>query len=254
MRTCIGLIAAKVHDKAMKLHAIASLGVSGTDNQGCTTTTPSHQTGGGNGTLTSSHNGSLQAISNGQLPANGADNGYSPSQQTTVTQLSNGDDLQAENDRTPENRDDKSGPYWDLHASNTNNNADEVVATQVRIVSESIPANTKHSHNFLYNVGPTSKTLGRRCINVMKMLCVCLGICAGTVPPSQAHTAVWFSTLSATLYICILFGIDPKNCMQIYRDSSLRFFFGGRGVLEKKAFILKMPKEGPLASSFFRYF
>ena len=172
MRTCIGLIAAKVHDKAMKLHAIASLGVSGTDNQGCTTTTPSHQTGGGNGTLTSSHNGSLQAISNGQLPANGADNGYSPSQQTTVTQLSNGDDLQAENDRTPENRDDKSGPYWDLHASNTNNNADEVVATQVRIVSESIPANTKHSHNFLYNVGPTSSTLGRRCINVMKMLCV----------------------------------------------------------------------------------
>ena len=29
------------------------------------------------------------------------------------------------------------------------------------------PANTKH----LYNVGPTSKTLGRRCINVIQMFC-----------------------------------------------------------------------------------
>ena len=25
----------------------------------------------------------------------------------------------------------------------------------------------------LYNVGPTSKTLGRRCINVIQMFCVC---------------------------------------------------------------------------------
>ena len=31
------------------------------------------------------------------------------------------------------------------------------------------PANTKH----LYNVGPTSSTLGRRCINVIQMFCVC---------------------------------------------------------------------------------
>ena len=30
------------------------------------------------------------------------------------------------------------------------------------------PTNTKHLHN-----GPTSKTLGRRCINVMRMFCVC---------------------------------------------------------------------------------
>ena len=35
------------------------------------------------------------------------------------------------------------------------------------------PANTKPLCNILYNVGPTSKTLGRRCANVIQMFCVC---------------------------------------------------------------------------------
>ena len=34
------------------------------------------------------------------------------------------------------------------------------------------PVNTTHMYD-LYNVGPTSKTLGRRCINVIQMFCVC---------------------------------------------------------------------------------
>ena len=37
-------------------------------------------------------------------------------------------------------------------------------------VLDVIPANTKHFYN---NVGPTSKTLGRRCINAIQMFCVC---------------------------------------------------------------------------------
>ena len=41
------------------------------------------------------------------------------------------------------------------------------------IITRSYPANTKHLYNILYNVGPTSKTLGRRCTNVIQMFCVC---------------------------------------------------------------------------------
>ena len=39
-----------------------------------------------------------------------------------------------------------------------------------------IPVNTKHLYKHLYNVGPMSKTLARRCINVIEMFCVCWDI------------------------------------------------------------------------------
>ena len=35
------------------------------------------------------------------------------------------------------------------------------------------PANTKHLYNICSNVGQTSKTLGRRCTNVVQKFCVC---------------------------------------------------------------------------------
>ena len=35
-----------------------------------------------------------------------------------------------------------------------------------------LPKNTKHLYIILYNVGPTSKTLGRRCTNVIQIFCV----------------------------------------------------------------------------------
>ena len=38
------------------------------------------------------------------------------------------------------------------------------------------PSKHKTFEKQLYNVGPTSKTLGRRCIYVIKMFCVCWGV------------------------------------------------------------------------------
>ena len=38
--------------------------------------------------------------------------------------------------------------------------------------SSNYPVNTKHVYNIMYNVGPTSKTLSRRCTNVIHFLCL----------------------------------------------------------------------------------
>ena len=46
------------------------------------------------------------------------------------------------------------------------------------------PVNAKQLYSILYNVGSTSKTLGRRCINVIQMFCVCW-------EPSKHKTFVW---------------------------------------------------------------
>ena len=40
------------------------------------------------------------------------------------------------------------------------------------------PLNTKHLYNILYNAGLTSKTLGRRCTNVIQMFCACWAVMA----------------------------------------------------------------------------
>ena len=38
-----------------------------------------------------------------------------------------------------------------------------------------LPSKHKTFVYYLYNVGPASKTLGRRCINVIQQICVCCG-------------------------------------------------------------------------------
>ena len=55
--------------------------------------------------------------------------------------------------------------------------SDQRGAAQLQIpriygVNTSYPGNTKHLYLHLYNVGPASKMLGRRCINVIQMVCV----------------------------------------------------------------------------------
>ena len=49
----------------------------------------------------------------------------------------------------------------------------EWVITPVSVVLLVIyPANTKHCYD-ITDVGSTSKTLGRRCVNVINMFCIC---------------------------------------------------------------------------------
>ena len=53
----------------------------------------------------------------------------------------------------------------------------------------SIPVNTKHMYNNLYNVEPTSKTLVRRYTNGIQMFCVCWDLGVAEVSLfDQLHT------------------------------------------------------------------
>ena len=53
------------------------------------------------------------------------------------------------------------------------------------------PGEHKNICMTLYNVGPTSKTLGRRCINVIQMCCVCW---AGELPLKHStFVQCWFN-------------------------------------------------------------
>ena len=76
-------------------------------------------------------------------------------------------------------------------------------ATLHSMCGVNIPVSTKHLYNInLYNVGPTSKTLGRRCINFIQMFCVC---CKDTM-----H-----------IWVCILQATDPDLGHVIGRDGHL---------------------------------
>ena len=53
----------------------------------------------------------------------------------------------------------------------------------------------------LYNVGPTSKTLGRRCINVIQMFCVCWDVFI----QNQSQRQIDFDFASFKIYRRMLF-------------------------------------------------
>ena len=74
---------------------------------------------------------------------------------------------------------------------------------QLYTVTWSIPSKHKTFVWHLYNVGPTSKTLGRRCINVIQMFCV-------SWEPSKHKTFAWHLYSVALSWRC-------TNVIQICR-------------------------------------
>ena len=80
------------------------------------------------------------------------------------------------------------------------------------------PLNTMHFVYHLYNDGPTSKTLGRRCINVIQMLCVYWGKCH----LCKKHTITYIYTTGTLLIIkgCFILCWGKVICHLTYLQNS----------------------------------
>ena len=70
----------------------------------------------------------------------------------------------------------------------------------------------------LYNVGPTSKTLGRRCINVIQMFCVCWRANRHSLRPwpnIKTMSRVWWPLLNVTRVTGAIMIMFKNSCCDI---------------------------------------